>query len=357
MRKRRTLMAILGTCAVIASAAVYFKVGASLDSPPEHRAFYFWQTEWSPSPALLDSLAENKIDKLYMRFFDVEWTAASQSSRPVAPLRFQSAPPNNVEIIPVVYLVNEVFMKMRYEDVPALADHVWQQVAGMAKENGIAFRELQIDCDWTDSSQRNYFHFINVLNEPLKKLKNEKKTLSATIRLHQVKFVERTGVPPVDRGMLMFYNFGRIQAETDGNSIFNERDASRYASYIADYPLKLDVVLPMFSWSIHARGGEVMGLLDNVGSADATNFDGFRLDFQNRYTATRPFFFRSHYFLEGDVLRVEETTPATTVRAAALAKRGAGWRKRYETVALFDLNEQRVKSYTASSMRSIFAQF
>lgn len=347
-------MAILGAGVVIASAVFYFHASLSVDNLPAHHAFYFWQTEWSPSSALLDSLVENRIDKLYMRFFDVEWTAESHTTHPVAPLRFQLAPPHNVEIIPVVYIINEVFLKMSYDDVPALADHVWQQVAAMTKENGISFRELQIDCDWTDSSQRNYFHFINVLNGPLK---NEKKLLSATIRLHQVKFVERTGVPPADRGMLMFYNFGRIQAGAAGNSIFNERDAERYASYIAAYPLKLDVVLPMFSWSIHARDNEVVGLLENVGSVDAANFDGFRLNSQNRYIAIRPFFFRGRYFMEGDVLQIEETTPATTGQAAALARQGAGWRKRYETVALFDLNEQRLKAYTESNMRSIFAQF
>jgi hypothetical protein len=354
MRRLRTLVAFLGAAAVIVSAVFYLRSDPNPDNPPAHRAFYFWQTEWSPSAALLDSLVESRIDKLYMRFFDVEWAAASQTSRPVAPLRFQSSPPKNVEIIPVVYLVNEVFMKMSYDEVPALAEHVWQQVEGMAKDNGIAFRELQIDCDWTDSSQRNYFHFINVLSEPLRR---ERKTLSATIRLHQVKYVERTGVPPVDRGMLMFYNFGRIQADAAGNSIFNERDASRYASYIADYPMKLDVVLPMFSWSIHARGSEVMGLLDNVSSTDAGNFDGFQPDSRNRYVATRSFFFRSRYFMEGDTLRVEETTPVITGQAAALAKRGAGRRKHYDTVALFDLSEPRLKTYTSSNMRSIFAQF
>jgi hypothetical protein len=344
----------MGAGVVIASAVFYFHVRLNVANLPAHHAFYFWQTEWSPSPALLDSLVESRIDKLYMRFFDVEWTAESQTTHPVANLRFQSSPPHNVEIIPVVYIVNEVFLKMRYDDVPALADHVWQQVAAMTKENNISFRELQIDCDWTDSSQRNYFHFINVLNGPLK---TEKKSLSATIRLHQVKFVERTGVPPVDRGMLMFYNFGRIQAGTTGNSIFNERDASRYASYIAAYPMKLDVVLPMFSWSIHARDNQVMGLLENVGSVDAANFDGFRRDSQNRFIATRSFFFRGRYFMEGDVLQIEETTPATTGQAAALARRGAGWRKHYETVALFDLNEQRLNAYTESSMRRIFEQF
>src|SRR5207253_10476713 len=135
------------------------------------------------------------------------------------------------------------------------------KVSRMAEEQGMAFQQLQLDCDWSDSSRRNYFHFVDLLSH---RLKAERKIVSATIRLHQIKYAERTGIPPVSRGMLMFYNFGRIQADSDRSSIFNAEDAGRYSSYIAGYPLELDVVLPAFSWSVHSREGRVLGLLENL---------------------------------------------------------------------------------------------
>jgi hypothetical protein len=48
----------------------------------------------------------------------------------------------------------------------------------------------------------NYLKFIAVF----KKL--SKKKLSATIRLHQVKYFKKTKIPNVDSGVLMYYNMG-----------------------------------------------------------------------------------------------------------------------------------------------------
>jgi len=289
-----------------------------------------------------------------MRFFDVVWDPADRKAHPVSPLRFSAPPPDDVEIVPVVYLVNAVFLKMDASDVSQLADNVWGKVASMTSEQRIAFREFQVDCDWSDDSRANYFRFVDLLHD---KAKSEGKSLSSTLRLHQVKYAERTGIPPVDRGMLMFYNFSQIQGREPGHSIFDADDARKYSSFISSYPLKLDVALPIFSWSVHAREGSVLGLLEGIGSADAGSYDGFQKQAPDRYVATRSFFFRGRYFMEGDSLLVEETTPAETKQAAVLAKTGAGWLKRYDTVALFDLDAKQLNIYSTVEIRSILGQF
>ena len=327
-------------------------VGCS-GSPPK-RAFYYWKTQWSASPEILDSVKKNEIGELYLKFFDVGWDRTQKTAYPVSALEFQSPLPRDVEIIPVVYLVNTVFLEIPYEDVEKLADRVVLKVAGMAGEQHITFQQLQLDCDWTDSSRRNYFHFADLLS---RKLKAEHKIVSATIRLHQIKYAERTGIPPVSRGMLMFYNFGKIQADSPGSSIFNPEDAARYSSFISSYPMNLDVVLPVFSWSVHSRDGIVLGLLENIGGDEFASFSGFQKLSPNRYSATRSFFFRGRYFMNGDLVLVEETTPEITKQAAALARRGAGWRKRYQTVALFDLDEKQLKKFSETEIRSILAAF
>jgi hypothetical protein len=218
----------------------------------------------------------------------------------------------------------------------------------------VKFKELQLDCDWSDDSQRNYFRFVDLFHL---KMKESHRTLSATLRLHQVKYLQRTGVPSVDRGMLMFYNFRQIDGREPGHSIFNEQDAARYTSFIAGYPLRLDVVLPMFSWSVHARDGRVLGLLEGLDQVEAAKFDGFREQSRNRYVATRSFFFRGRYFMEGDALLVERTTPDLTRQAAILAKRGAGSGRDYGTVALFDLDKENFRAYSNSAIGSILREF
>ena len=49
-------------------------------------------------------------------------------------------------------------------------------------------------------------------------------------------------------------------------------------------------------------------------------------------------FLRSHYFIEGDELRIEQTTSHTTLQAALTAARGADGKKPFGTIALFDLD-------------------
>jgi hypothetical protein len=353
MRKSYAYLLTIGlVLCVVATTAVLWR--PALTSKPPQRAFYYWKTQWSASPAVLRNLEENRIGRLYMRFFDVDWDDASRKPLPVSPLTFHAPLPDRVEVVPVVYLVNAVFLKTEYRDVEALADNVWTKVLRMAEEQHLSFNELQIDCDWSDSSRRNYFHFADLL---ARKLKAGRKIVSSTIRLHQVKYARRTGLPPVSRGMLMFYNFGRIEADSSRSSIFNEADASLYASYIAKYPMELDLVLPAFSWIVHSREGNVLGLLENLAEGEVAAFDGFHRLSVNRYSATRSFFFRGRYFKNGDLLLMETTTPEITRAAAALARRGAGRSKKYDTVALFDLDEKRLDSYGESEIESILGEF
>jgi hypothetical protein len=351
MSRYRFALAVLPVCLI---SALALTLGHPFARNSPKRGFYYWKTEWSGSSAILRTLSLGHIDRLYIRFFDLAWNDDAFEAQPVAPLRFEAAPPSGVEIVPVVYITNAVFLKIAYSDVEPLAERVWTKVSRMASARGVVFDELQIDCDWSDGSQRNYFHFVDLLS---RRLHAEHRIVSSTIRLHQVKYVQRTGIPPAARGMLMFYNFGRIEADNPRSSIFNTADASRYSSFIAAYPLTLDVVLPAFSWSIHSRDGQVLGLLEHVTADDVASFEGFGRLATNRYTATRSFFFRGRYFVAGDRLLMETTTPGLTREAALLAKRGAGRHRTYGTVALFDLNETLSNIYSGAELETILAAF
>jgi hypothetical protein len=340
-----TGLAALGILTVLAH---YARPHAS----PE-RAVYYWKTSWAPSPAFDAAIADGRINKLYMRFFDVRWSPEAGEPRPVSPLRV-SGPLPAVEIIPVVYLVNEVFQHLRYEQVEALAMRVLTKVDEMAASEKVHVAQIQLDCDWSDTTRRNYFHFADLLHRRLKARHVE---LSSTLRLHQIKYADRTGVPPVDRGMLMFYNFGRIAAERPVSSIFNEKEAALYSPYIAAYRLPLDISLPLFSWVVHSRDGHVLSLLEKLDSAELTVENGFSADGANRYRAAASFFFHGRYFMKGDLLLLEETSPATTESAARLALEGAGWSKTYNTVALFDLDERNLDRYAHHEIQNILAKF
>jgi hypothetical protein len=283
---------------------------------PQNKAFYFWKTKWRATPGLTAELEQSGVSRLYMRFFDVGWSAADKQANPVSPIDFADSVPRGPEIVPVVYVTKSVFINIAYAEVEPLANNVWNKVHSMALAQRIDVKELQIDCDWSDSSRKNYFHFVDLLRRQLNK---EKINVSSTIRLHQIKYADRTGVPPVNSGMLMFYNFGQIKADGKSNSIFNAKEAKRYASYISTYSLPLGISLPMFSWIVHVRDSKVQGLIEGIDPFELETQTGFKKVNSSQFLASDSFFFHGRYFIAGDKLNIESTDLASTVQAANLA--------------------------------------
>jgi hypothetical protein len=321
--------------------------------PSPQRAFYYWKTKWDFSPQLESQLKENQITRLYVRFFDVDWDSYQSRSHPVAPIQISNIIPQQLEVVPVIYITNSVFQWTHFADVEDLGKKIWNKIQLIAEKQKINVKEIQIDCDWTDKTKKNYFHFIdrlknNVLPKNLK--------VSTTIRLHQIKYASRTGVPPSDGGMLMFYNFGRIKAESLNNSIFNREDAAKYSRYIANYSLPLAVVLPIFSWMIHSRDQKVINLLEWQDPQELSQV-GFRESSANVFEATHSFFYHGSYFSQGDKLTIEQISPKNTKEAAQLAQNGSSWKKRYKTVAFFDLDERNLRNYEKNEIESIFNKF
>jgi len=119
-----------------------------------------------------------------------------------------------------------------------------------------------------------------------------------------VKYHATTGVPPVDRGVLMYYNMGRIGAG-EASSVYDRATAEAYLPAVSAYPRDLDIALPIFTWGIHLRNNRVVGLLnktDVATFADDTHFE-----------QTKPQFFEvkenilkmGKYFKRGDQVKIE----------------------------------------------------
>ncbi|MBL0743694.1 hypothetical protein [Chryseolinea lacunae] len=269
-------------------------------------AFYYWRTTFDLSPEEQWTLKENNVSHLYVRYFDV--VLKNGVPMPLSAVAFRSAP-GALNIVPVVYLKNEV-MLAKDVDVNDLAKKILSLILQVNKQQNITTSEVQIDCDWTLTSKDTYFSFLEALK------KAGAKKLSATIRLHQVKYFKRTGVPAVDRGVLMYYNMGHIAADSS-NSIYDRRTATRYTESLKHYPLPLDVALPVFSWGLHIRGNKVIALLNKV---DVNTFAG---DTSFRKQEGIPFFEVTHnvlkldhFFEAGDRIKIESIAAADLTEMA-----------------------------------------
>ena len=213
------------------------------------RSAYYWSTTWESDSAQADFIRRNGIKRIYLRYFDVV-VNNDGSVMPNATVRFASPIPDSVEIVPTVFIVNNCMGK----DVDKLDSLVLQRIMQMSETHDVkGVKEIQIDCDWSNSTRKTYFAMLQRLTESAHK-KGLK--VSATIRLHQLS--DKT--PPVDRGVLMMYNTGDL-TKLNRNPILDMADVAPYLQHLEDYSLPLSTAYPVFAWRVLYRDNRYVGIM------------------------------------------------------------------------------------------------
>ncbi len=271
------------------------------------RAVYYWRTEFRLS-APERQLVDKQIDRLYLRFFDLAPSDAGPV--PNAILTITDTLPAHLEVVPVVYLVNQHFNPEMDWLANKLVTLIQEKYAELGKSE---LTEVQFDCDWTATTREEYF---TLLREVKKRLSPNTK-LSVTLRLHQLKDPAGTGVPTAaDRAMLMLYNTGNIADPAEENSILSDAGIHKWLSGTRKYPLPMDVVLPAYRWAAVYRLGAFHHVMQGFGDADFMDTTRFSALGNHRYLTLRGTQFHGYYLHRDDLIRVE--APDTELRKKAL---------------------------------------
>ncbi|MBL7798744.1 MAG: hypothetical protein JNJ90_19760 [Saprospiraceae bacterium] len=316
---------------------------------PVQPAFFHWKNRLAPTPTeifLLDSL---NCRTLYVKFLDIA-RDADGTIRPYSLLTVDdTAGLAGRTIVPCVFITNNVFQHISEEKLDWLAQKTATAIIKITEQFPPSTNlpvnqstsqpvnqstEIQFDCDWTDATRAAFFSFL----KKIRRLLPSGTRLSATIRLHQYKFPDRTGVPPVDRGLLMLYNTGDIHDPDEPNSIFQPAAAEKYLHGAPpEYPLPLDVALPAYSWALIYRDGELWKIVPNVEPP------------QNSTPKTQHS--KLPNLLPDDHVRYETVDTNLLRQAATLA---AGIRlARDARVAFFHLDTSTVRRYPAGFLKSL----
>jgi len=275
------------------------------DTPPE-QALYCWKTQVQFSAEEADFVKNNRIERLYIRYCDVG--LRDNTPVPIAPVAIDTLSVQGKTVIPVVYLKNEIFNPELTEGnstyISTLAHKLGDYIEQINRYYRLRVSEVQFDCDWSLSTKQAYFSMLEAFK------KEFPYQLSATIRLHQVKYREETGVPPVDYGVLMYYNMGRITA-TGANSIYDRSTALRYLGKLREYPLPLDIALPMFAWGVHSADGQVLNLVGGLTHAQAQAISTLeRIDASDIYKVAEQTYYKGRVWQAGDLIKIEEVSDA-----------------------------------------------
>jgi hypothetical protein len=276
-------------------------------------SFYYWKSTLKTTD--LDTVKINNfgLKRLYIKYLDIDWNAI-QGAQPRSVTQVQTAAlPKNVEIVPVVFIMNRVFLNLKSEDLPILADRLLTQL----KVVPAPCPELQIDCDWSEASRSRYFEFLKILKQKSLNIP----TLSVTIRLHQIRYRQKTGIPPVDRGMLMMYNLLKVNDFNDRNSIYETAEARKYLQNMKPYPLPLDVVLPLWYWAVAYREGKFLHLFNHLNTKSCENLTFLAREKPPFFRVKQDTVFQNEYLRLGDQLKIEEMTPDALLESADLARK------------------------------------
>lgn len=278
---------------------------SACDSTQSGNGIYYWKTIFSLNDYEKGFLQKHDISRLYIRLFDVALQTQDRQDTlalvPVGTIQFKDQVPENLELIPTVYITYEslrMLNKMNHKERESYVNRILKRV-----ENMISFHELpnvkevQFDCDWTQATRYTYYHICkmskNILNS--KGLK-----FSITLRLHQM---NDDYCMPADRGVLMLYNTGSFKNPDATNSILAYNDAEPYIRS-HDFEYSVDYAYPTYSWNLLFREDEFKCIIRNIDLEDSEIYE--KIDY-NKYRVIKDTTTGNIHLEEDDIIRHERS--------------------------------------------------
>ena len=343
MKKRNILLA-LALCAVL--------VGCGTDTTPKsqsERAIYHWKTTFDPTEKEWDFLKTNDIQRMYVRFFDVDDSPA----KPIATTVFKQNLPQDIEIIPTTFITLEPFHYYWLSDSARerinhnLANKIVTRLLKMAQAQHVEVKEVQFDCDWTASTEDDFFQTCVFARDTLHQLGID---LSVTIRLHQLSMLKNV---PADRGVLMLYNTSSLKNYTVTNSILSYDVVRQYLSRVPQkHTLDLDFAYPTYSWGIWFDSSqEFNGILRKV---DLSNHKLYKLKENNCYEVLKDHELEGHLLKEGDIIRWEESQYDEIMKVKKAVEVYPTLKGGQYSVILYHLDDSNLSKFSSHEIESIF---
>jgi hypothetical protein len=322
------------------------------------RAFYYWKSSSYFDDESVKGINKLKVKKIYYKLFEVDYNE-SMGNFPYqknSPNEYMFRNLDSLNIVPTVFIRNEIFQYNNEKSLDKLADNIVFLVDKYHKESYyfneekviFEYDEIQIDCDWTKSTKDKYFYLLKKIKEL------SKKQISCTLRLYPYKYPDIMGVPPVDKAMLMCYNLIKPLENKTKNSILDLDELKSYLNKRRSYPLHLDVALPVFYWTQWYQNDRFSGLL-NINSADMKTFTKEVKPMW--YEVTKDTTYNDkNYFRIGDQIKCEEVDSKKIREAISIIKNNVELDKN-TTISLFDLGESTFKKYSNAEISSFYSSF
>lgn len=308
----------------------------SCDTNKSKYSFYHWKTDAIYTPTISTALNATKTKKIYLHYFDIETkNIANEYGENIFPtyvIQNIAKEYKNYKIIPTVFISNSVFSNQN-TDIKNLAEKVDKLISQISLDHfKKEHKEIQIDCDWSQSTKNSYFEFLKLLQNHYE--------VSVTIRLHQIKFQEKTGIPPVKKGTLMVYNVGDLKNISE-NSILESKIVAQYINKSSHYPLELNIALPLFSQTVIFNNENKIRLSSYTEKEMLENDAHFEAVSKNLFTVVQDTLLKGFYLSEGFQLKLEDSNEKEIVNSYKIIKNS---KLKTEEIIFYHLDDKSLKN-------------
>ena len=278
-------------------------------------SFYHWKSNAEFNKSYQKALNITQTNKIYLHYFDIETVHEPSWSNdgvfPTYVLKSVTQDYQKFEIVPVVYITNRVF-KTKDLDITDLSNRIKKLINQISETQfNKEIKQIQIDCDWTESTRGAYF-------ELLKQLQNYFE-IDVTIRLHQIKYKKKTGIPPVKKGTLMLYNVGDLKNKQQ-NSTLESSIVKQYINSETNYPLSLNIGLPLFSQTVITNNDSEIKIIKNTERNALENDDHFKIVDNLNLMVVKDTLYKGFFLSKGFNLKFEEINETVITESFRIIK-------------------------------------
>ena len=261
---------------LLITALFLFSHNKPLNTPKIKIAYYHWSQTYKNNTEQINTYAPHQ---LYIKLLDIGY----RKKLTINPTNLKEKP--LTRITPVVFLDNTA---LKQTSVKRLYQLITQHIPYTT------YQRLQMDCDWSLTTRDKYFAL-------LKRLTPHYPDLSVTLRLHQIKYFKKTGVPPVKRAVLMYYNMSDIHDINTENYVLDHAIGKRYLVNFEYYPLALDLALPLYQQIRVIRQHKLVLLLQGA----SLNHEKLEMLSKQRYKVLTSHYYQGHYLYKNDELIID----------------------------------------------------
>lgn len=321
------------------------------------KALYYGKTVVDLDQAEQAIMTQLQVKKLSVKFFDVTWDARMERPIPAAQVKFAKQSTKfladaGIEIVPTVFIANEILDQIVPEAVPELGERIDFLLRDLLDTYRITnINEVQIDCDWTEKTRDKYFDLLRYLKTLPFYLRRE---LSAAIRLNQCKSQSEFGVPPVNKGQLLCYNVGNSKGGSAANPILDVEELKDYSDNLGAYPLPLDIGLPLTGGRQLFRNNNYNGLIQHLTDSLLMQRSISNIH-NNEYEILVDTSLYGYELKKGD--RLKSVTIETGELLKAIKLVSPQWRAPNFSIFLYQLDSVTLVKYKVEELESFYRSF